>query len=182
MPGTLTTPRDQTCPAQRTGQQPARARKTTSISSQNRMLRITVVLLLAGIVNRTTPISKQKMCPRGVRRRHQASGIRLQEKRKNRGNVPRSYFLVLFFFFTQTLKHSSTQTLFSGPYTLVPGPFFLFTQTLRHPDTQALYFSKMAIASISISASGFTRAFTTTPVAAGKPFLKYFLRTAAVSL
>lgn len=63
MPGTLTTPRDQTCPAQRTGQQPASVRKTTSISSQNRMLRITVVRLLAGIVNRTTMISKQKMYP-----------------------------------------------------------------------------------------------------------------------
>jgi hypothetical protein len=63
MPGPLTTPRDRTCPAQRTGQQPARARKTTSISSQNRMLRITIVRLLADIVNRCTLISKQKMYP-----------------------------------------------------------------------------------------------------------------------
>ena len=44
------------------------------------------------------------------------------------------------------------------------------------------YLSRMAMASISIIASGLTSAFTTTPVAAGKPFLKYFLRTAAVSL
>ena len=39
----------------------------------------------------------------------------------------------------------------------------------------------MAMVSISMSASAFTSAFTTTPVAAGNPFLKYFLRTAAVS-
>ena len=181
MPGTLTTPRDRTCPAQRTGQQPARARKTTSISSQNMMLRITVVRFLAGIVNRTNPISKQKMYPRGVRRAaaagSQASGISERRKATEQENPPRSLFLILIL-----ICYIAWAWTCGLRYFLVPGPFFLFTQTLRHPDTQALYFSKMAIASISISASGFTSAFTTTPVAAGKPFLKYFLRTAAVSL
>lgn len=153
MPGPHTTLQDGTRPAQRTGQQPARARKTTSISSQNRMFRITIVRLLAGIVNRTTPISKQKMFMR--RRQPQGTGSRVQGSGKNktikkdRGDIPRSFPCSL-----------------SVPWTLNPGP----------------YSSMMAIASISIIASGFTSAFTTTPVAEGNPFLKYFLRTAAVSL
>jgi hypothetical protein len=59
--GPLTTPRDETCPAQRTGQQLARARETTSTISQNSMYRITLVRLLADILNRYTLISKQKV-------------------------------------------------------------------------------------------------------------------------
>jgi hypothetical protein len=49
------------------------------------MLRITVVRLLAGIVNRTNLISKQKMYPRGGEplawhgTRHQAAGFRKEE-------------------------------------------------------------------------------------------------------
>ena len=74
-PGPLTTPRDRTCPAQRTGQQPATARQTTRISSQKIILRIIVVRLRADIVNRYTLISKQKMFPL----RRQASGFRTPE-------------------------------------------------------------------------------------------------------
>jgi hypothetical protein len=173
MPGTLTTPRDQTCPAQRTGQQPARARKTTSISSQNMMLRITVVRLLAGIVNRTTPISKQKM----FRFWELGTGewaISLLVDGEERAASHKTRKSPFHPPLQKGERGGFVLSVFSRPYTLVPGPFFLCTQ--------ALYFSKIAIASISISVSGLTSAFTTTPVAAGKPFLKYFLRTAAVSL
>jgi len=108
-----------------------------------------------GIVNRTTPISKQKMFPRGGSRRVSGIGARVSGKNKKEW---RDLSPLLF--------QWSCPLSFPIPDTLSPRP----------------YLSKMAIASISIIASGFTSAFTTTPVAEGNPFLKYFLRTAAVSL
>jgi len=95
----------------------------------------------------------------GMRRRsgYRVSGLGSRKKiKKERRDFPRSFFNRSFL----------SISLYPIPYTLYPSP----------------YLSRMAIASISISASGLTSAFTTTPVAAGNPFLKYFLRTAAVSL
>jgi hypothetical protein len=128
MPEPLTTPRDRTCPAQRTGQQPARARKTTSISSQNRMFLITVVLFLADIVNRYTLISKQKMFPRqqpqasGIG--HQASGFR---KKKGSRDIPPILILCL------AAWGLWLAAVLPRPWTLFP--FHSDTETLRHSDT-----------------------------------------------
>ena len=122
---------------------------------QNKGLRIIGFHHLADIVNRHTPISKQKMFLRGAGRRNRAQGqgYRVQGKTKQQKR-PGETFLDPFCF------------LCPVPWTLNPGP----------------YFSRMAIASISMSASGLTSALTTTPVAAGNPFRKYFRRTAAVPL
>ncbi len=118
---------------------------------QNSVLRIIGFHHLADIVNRHSPISKQKMFLR-LRRKPQGIGYRgsgLGKEKEQEGLPALSYCPVFF----------------PIPNTLYPIP----------------YFSMMAIASISINASGLTSAFTTTPVAAGNPFLKYVLRTAAVS-
>ena len=118
---------------------------------QNSVLRIIGFHHLADIVNRHSPISKQKMFLR-LRRPPQGTGYKVKGKgfREKQNNKKRPG------------RHSSILSIF---FARAPGP----------------YFSMMAMASISMSASAFTSAFTTTPVAAGNPFLKYFLRTAAVS-
>ena len=102
------------------------------------------------------PDKQAKYVPAGGRCRRRESGIayRVSGKEKRAG------------IFSPLSLRLSYPIFFPIPDTLFPSP----------------YSSIIATASISISASGFTRAFTTTPVAAGKPFWKYFLRTAAVSL
>lgn len=118
--------------------------------SQSKVLRIMGFDLLAHIVNRHLPISKQKMF---LRRqiRVQGSGKEHPAIQKNQGGIPWSI---------------SIPIPYPVPWTLPPDP----------------YSPMMAMASISINASGLTSALTATPVAAGNPFLKYFRRTAAVSL
>ncbi len=120
---------------------------------QNSVLRIIGFHHLADIVNRHSPISKQKMFLR-LRRKPQGIGYRGSGLGNNKKRVEK---------FSPLL--SCGPCLFPIPNTLYPRPCY----------------SMMAIASISINASGLTSAFTTTPVAAGNPFLKYVLRTAAVS-
>jgi hypothetical protein len=119
-PGPLITPRDRTCPAQRTGQQPARARRTTSISSQNRMLRITFVRSLRHCEQNHTDKQAKNVPSRQPQSGFAVSGYRvsgLGSRGKNKEGVERSlptpFPVVLSFVF---------------PYTRYPNPETLFVQ------------------------------------------------------
>jgi hypothetical protein len=80
------------------------------------MLRITIVRLLADIVNRCTLISKQKMYPPAAGaavQRVSGLGFRVSERlKKDQGDLPQSFPRFFYFF----------------PYPLSPGPYTLFIQ------------------------------------------------------
>jgi hypothetical protein len=207
--GALHDTRDGTRPAQRTGQQPARARKTAKSSSQNRMSRITVVCLLSGIVNRCTLIRKQKMFRSWVQGYWKwaqgylcglekngkpnctadVGGSCFQAGKKCSGARPpksRGVRVLCRVRRSDEGWGNAADDHVGRPVPLRGAPrrgknlTWLRTLAGCAPGHQPQSLM-IAMASISISASGLTSAFTTTPVAAGKPFLKYFLRTAAVS-